>query len=429
MTASPATFRDVFAVREFRWLWVAHVLSVAGDQLARVALVVLVYDRTASAGLAAWTYALTYLPDLLGGAALGHLADRFPRRTVMVVTDVGRAALVALMAVPAIPLGAQVGLLLAVGVLAAPFQAARTAVMPRILASDRLTLGFGVMQSTYQLGLVAGFGAGAAVVAQLGAHGALMVDAATFMISAGLIRFGLHPHHVPATLAADRLGHWSTVAQGWSLVTRDARLRSLLALACCSGFYVIPEGLAVPYSAQIGAGTAGAGWLWVANPVGAVLGMLMLRVVAPQRRVAWLGWLAVATSLVLLPTGWAASLAPGPALAMTVLLWGLSGLLSAHNMITQAEYIRAVPDGKRGQAGGIATAALRAAQGVGIGGAGLAAQMSADPADIIVMAAAVGVLFAAAGWAAWSRAASSQPASERDEADDTDITSSGSGTP
>jgi hypothetical protein len=47
-----AGFRDVLAIREFRALWAAELLSVAGDQLARVGLAVLVYGRTGSAG---WT--------------------------------------------------------------------------------------------------------------------------------------------------------------------------------------------------------------------------------------------------------------------------------------------------------------------------------------------------------------------------------------
>jgi len=50
--AAKTTFRDAFAVTEFRALWVAQLLSVVGDQLARVALTLLVYDRTRSAFLA-----------------------------------------------------------------------------------------------------------------------------------------------------------------------------------------------------------------------------------------------------------------------------------------------------------------------------------------------------------------------------------------
>ena len=54
-----------------------RAVSVAGDQLARVALTVLVYGRTGSAAWAAATYALTFLPALLGGVLLGGLADRY----------------------------------------------------------------------------------------------------------------------------------------------------------------------------------------------------------------------------------------------------------------------------------------------------------------------------------------------------------------
>src|ERR1700689_2197493 len=73
---APVTYRDVFAVGEFRALWLAQLLSVAGDQLARVALTVLVYDRTRSALLAAVTYAASIIAVFAGGVLLSGLADR-----------------------------------------------------------------------------------------------------------------------------------------------------------------------------------------------------------------------------------------------------------------------------------------------------------------------------------------------------------------
>ena len=73
------TFRDVFAVPEFRALWGAQLLSVIGDQLARVALTVLVYDRTRSALLAAITFVASIVPTFVGGVTLAWLADRYPR--------------------------------------------------------------------------------------------------------------------------------------------------------------------------------------------------------------------------------------------------------------------------------------------------------------------------------------------------------------
>ena len=99
-----AGFRDVFAVSEFRAAWAAQMLSVAGDQLARVALTLLVYDRTHSAALAAVTFVAGMLPSLVGGTLLSGLGDRFPRRTVMIVCDMVRAALVLIMVIPGLPL-------------------------------------------------------------------------------------------------------------------------------------------------------------------------------------------------------------------------------------------------------------------------------------------------------------------------------------
>src|ERR1700753_1427942 len=92
--ASRATFGAIFAVREFRALWLSVLLSSAGDRLALVALAVLVYQRTGSPLLAALAYSAGYLPWVIGGLFLADLADRRPRRTVMVGCDVARAVLV-----------------------------------------------------------------------------------------------------------------------------------------------------------------------------------------------------------------------------------------------------------------------------------------------------------------------------------------------
>src|ERR1700722_8212994 len=87
-TAERATYREVFAVAEFRALWLAQLLSVTGDQLAKGAVTVLVYDRTHSALLAAVTFAVSFLPAFIGGLTLSGLADRLPRRAVMIACDI-----------------------------------------------------------------------------------------------------------------------------------------------------------------------------------------------------------------------------------------------------------------------------------------------------------------------------------------------------
>src|SRR3954451_13148472 len=128
-------FGAALRVPEFRALWLAEALSVFGDQVARVALALLVFGRTGSAALTALTYALTFVPMMLGVLLVG-LADRYPRRSVLVGADVLRAALAAAMAVPGLPLWL---LWCLVGVLAlagSPFKAAQLALLPDVLGHE-----------------------------------------------------------------------------------------------------------------------------------------------------------------------------------------------------------------------------------------------------------------------------------------------------
>ena len=117
MSTSPAprpSFRDVFAVPEYRALWTSYVLSAGGDRLALVALTLLVYDRSKSPLLAAVTFAAGFVPYLFGGMFLSGLADRLPRRSVMVGCDLIRMVLVGAMLVPGAPLAVMIVLLYAV---------------------------------------------------------------------------------------------------------------------------------------------------------------------------------------------------------------------------------------------------------------------------------------------------------------------------
>jgi len=100
--APVAGFTALLRIREFRLLWLADAQSLLGDQLARVALSVLVYDRTGSGLVTAAVYALTFLPALAGSVLLGPLADRLPRRALLIGGDLVRATLLAALALPAL---------------------------------------------------------------------------------------------------------------------------------------------------------------------------------------------------------------------------------------------------------------------------------------------------------------------------------------
>jgi MFS family permease len=393
-----AQWRAVFAHAEFRALFFAGVLSVAGDQLARVALSVLVFDRTSSAGLTALTYALTYVPDLLFGPLLAGIADRYPRRTVMIVTDLARAILVAGMAIQALPLIAVIGLLLALQAYGSPFNAARGATLPAVLPGDHYVLGKAANDMVVQFSQVLGFGFGGAVVVAVGTSGGLLLDAATFLLSAGLIWIGVHRRPVP-TDGTDlpQSSYLRDLVSGVSLVARTPKLRTLVLLAAIAGFYVTVEGLAVPYAHEIGRGTTAAGLLLAASPAGCVLGMWLITLWSPEHRLRLIGPLAVAACVPL------AFCALQPGLAVTVCLWALSGAASAYHLPASAAFVQAVPDHRRGKAFGVAGTALKGSQGLGILLAGVLAEPLGSAGSLAVMGV-TGALLAAAAGAAWARA-------------------------
>jgi len=394
-----ATFREVFAVSEYRALWLAQVFSVAGDQLARVALTVLVYDRTQSALLAAITYAASIIPAFLGGILLSGLADRFPRRTVMIVCDVARALLVALMAIPGIPIAAIIGLLFVTTLASAPFNSARSAIYPDFLSGDRYVLGTAITLTTYQFAQVLGFVTGGAVVGFFGIRNSLLIDAATFLCSALLVRLGVRARPAPGGPATRRASPLSDAIAGARLVFGNAALLMPMLFGWLSAFYNVPEGLAAPFAKTLHGGPATVGLILGAQAFGASAGLVTFsRLVDPSRRQRLMGPLAIGASGILV------AMAFRPGLAGSLLILTVSGLCASFQLAANAAFVSAAPQQQRSQAFGLAVAGMSLGQGAAMILAGAAAGYIA-PAVVIALSGAVGAVAAICLIASWSRRA------------------------
>jgi MFS family permease len=402
-TAERATYRAAFAVAEFRALWFAQVTSVTGDQLARVALTVLVYDRTRSALLAAITFAISIVPMFLGGVLLAGIGDRWPRRAVMVGCDVTRTGLVLPMAIPGVPVAVLVCLLFAVTFLEAPFRSARAAIYPDVLHGDLFTLGQAISMTTYQAAQVGGFAIGGLVVGAVGTKTALIADAATFAVSALLVRarVGEHaPAGTPGTGGRPR--PLAGARAGARLVFRTPALRTPMLLGWISAFYNVPEGIAAPFAHALHAGSRAVGVLLAAGALGATVGnILFSRVVPPRRRAALMAPCSICCC------GLLALLALRPGLVLSVLILTASGLLGGYQAAASAAFVAATPPGKRAQAFGLAQGGMNLGQGTAMILAGAAAGFFAP--QVVIAAAGISGAAAAAAVAASSPARSGLP--------------------
>jgi MFS family permease len=383
----------VLAVREFRALWLAEAVSIAGDQLAKVALALVVYSRTGSALWSAVVYALSFLPALAGGLGLAQLADRYPRRRVMVVGSALQAAFVAVMAIPGMPLAAMCVLLVAVGVAQAPTLAAQNAITRDVFPQDEAYYRSqdlrGITTNTVMLLGLAGAGL---LVAAVGSSLALFIDAGTFAVAGVLVAWFVREHPLP-----ERAERMSWLA-GLRYVRAEPRLRTLLWLSWLVGLAVVPEGLAAPLAAQLGAPKSAVGWLLAADPFGYVIGAFVLsRYASTQLRQRSLGALASASVAILV------LFALHPALPVALVLLALAGATGAYQITVGATFTSWVPNEVRGSAYGVARTGLRVAQGIGVAAGGALAQAMGSATNAIVIAGLAGVVLALPGTYVWHR--------------------------
>jgi MFS family permease len=389
VSPSPAprpSFRQVFAHPEFRALWISYVLSVGGDRLALVALTLLVYERSKSPLLAAVTFAAGFVPYLFGGMFLSGLADRLPRRTLMVACDLLRCVLVAGMLWPRLPLAAMIVLLYVVTLIQPPFDVARSAVVRDVFDSDQFPLALAVMGSTTRVVVVAGSALGGLMVALAGARAALGADAVTFAASAAVVQLGLRAR--PAAAAAERPNPLGQLSEGMRLVFGHPELRTLVGLGWLAAFCEVPEGIAVPYVGALGGGAVATGLLIGASQLGAAVSTpLFIKRIGPLTRLAWMGPMAVLTCGILT----VAVLRPN--LVESMALFALSNCFAMYQVAANTAFVERLPNEKRGQAFGLANAGLIVGQGVAFAVAGAAAEV-VPPSAVVALSGGIGALVA-----------------------------------
>ncbi|MGH3314277.1 MAG: MFS transporter [Streptomyces sp.] len=369
-------YRAVFRVREFRFVFAAHVLSLLGTVVAHVALPVLVYAETASPLLSALTFACGFLPQAMGGALLAPVAERSEGRRVLVGCDLVCAVCVAAMLVPGMPLAGLLALRAVAAFVQPLFGGVRAAGLGEILKGDAFVLGRSLIRISAQAAQIAGFAATGLLLLAVTPRTALLLTVVGFLASALLLGVGTRARP-PLAVARARGGTRALFA--------DRRVRGLLALCWLPpAFVVVPEGLAAPYAAETGAGPAGVGLLLAAMPVGAVTAELaaggLLRPAARERLVLPLA------GCLLLPFLLFAS-RPELPLALATLFVAGSGF--AYTLGLDRWFFDAVPEELRARAMTVMSAGLMTAQGMGMAVGGLAAEFM-PPHWAVVGAGVVG---------------------------------------
>jgi predicted MFS family arabinose efflux permease len=387
-----------FATRTFLAVLIARLLSLVGDQLARIALCVLVYDRTRSPTWTAVTYALTFVPRLIGSPLLSAVADRLTSRRVVIAVDVVRMVLTAAMVPAKVPLWLIIVLVAVVDVFSTPRSTAQNALLAPAgwiwLSKARLTAsieGAGIAE-------IIGLGAGGLLVTGVGSRGVLGIAAATFAASALVVLIG-----APRSSRADEGNdHVQAKITGWtaraiSLVRTDRRVRPLVVLSGVSGISITVGALAVPYTVGIGAGPVAVGLLLATWPLGWLVGTRVIDRWSARTLSRWVVPFAVLSCAPLAGCLWRLDL---PA---TLALWLVAGIAAVYQVAIYGMFLQSTPPGPPTGMPALITTLITTAflvfGGLGAVVAGVVTQVVA--AHIVVAGVGLLGMLAAAGAGWW----------------------------
>lgn len=322
--------------RDFLLLFAGQGVSRLGDGLYAAAVTWLAWVLTHSTGAVALVTLAANAPTFLFTFVGASYADRYDRRRLMIATDLARAALVGiaalllafgLLGLPMLAAGAAV-----IAIVGAPFAPARNALVAHIVPPAVLIKGNSLLQVSFR----AAFFVGPLVLAPLLAIASmdvvLVVDAATFVVSAltlGALRGR------PAPPAGERSGLVGDLAAGLRALRREPDVLIViatfaLALVATSGFLTV--GVVALVGAGVGGGPGGFGLLLGVAGVAEVFGALAvarlpLRNLALTAVLAWvllgafrfpLGLVSttVAAAALLAVTGFASALTDIPLIAL-----------------------------------------------------------------------------------------------------------------
>ncbi len=192
MAASTAPRRSLFRHPDYRKLWTAATVSLFGTQVSQLAIpFIAAVVLHASPGEVGLLTTIDFLPFILFTLPAGVWVDRFPKKRILVFGDLGRAAMLI-----SIPIAWWLGALtiwqlyivgFVIGTMTVFFDVADQSYLPTILDREDLVDGNAKLQISQSSAQILGQPVGGGVVALLTAPVAVLIDAVSYVGSAGLI--------------------------------------------------------------------------------------------------------------------------------------------------------------------------------------------------------------------------------------------------
>lgn len=233
-----AKFREILRNRNFFFFWLGQIASHLGDRLNQVALIALISTRAPGSSLQlAKLLSFTMLPVFLVGPVACSFVDCWDRRRTMIFCELLRAALVISLALFFIklaniwPIYIVIFLIFSVSRFFVP---AKMALLPQLVAKEKLLLANSLFSVTGMIAWVVGFGLGGFIVEQVGSSTGFLLNATCYLLS-GLFIF-LVALRIKAYASDQNVQQvpkqtlFDDIKEGWQYLIGAQNMRSLARL-------------------------------------------------------------------------------------------------------------------------------------------------------------------------------------------------------
>jgi DHA3 family macrolide efflux protein-like MFS transporter len=229
------TYRRIFHNRTLILLWSGQSISLIGDAFFSVSVMWVIYAQTGSVLQAAIIQVVWHAATIISGPIAGAYADRWDRKTTILVTNLLSAAIVGCVAL-AMPTHGRVSPLIVfiaiflLNSIASFLVSARVSVLPEVVGKDTLLTANGLFATIGQAAALIGSGLAGIIIATVGALGAIVGDAFSFLVAAFTIALAPLP---PRKSSSSLISHRHTnllqdLRSGWQVAVNHPIIRSFI---------------------------------------------------------------------------------------------------------------------------------------------------------------------------------------------------------
>ena len=288
-TSSPAPIGYLQLVRKntnFRNLWFGQIISLLGDWFNLIASASLIGLLTHSGVAVGGLFVVRMLAPFIVSPLAGVIADRYNRKTILIITDLTRTLTVLgflfirepqqvwmLYVLTAIQLG-----------ISGFFFPARSAILPDIVSDQELGAANALSSATWSIMLSLGAALGGIVAGSWGIYPSFVIDAGTFLLSAFFIsRIVYHPAPLDENASRSLRSALSDYLEGLRYLKLNrgilavSLLKASISLAATGAFQVIQVRLAEQVYVIGEGGSTSLGILYAVVGIGTGLGPIWAR--------------------------------------------------------------------------------------------------------------------------------------------------------